>query len=101
VHLDDVVAAILAAIETPGLSGPVNVVAPAPVRNRDFARALAAALHRPALLPVPAVVLRLVLGRMAQETVLGSQRVVPAKLLAQGFSFRWPELAPALADLVR
>jgi uncharacterized protein (TIGR01777 family) len=100
VHLDDVVAAVQAAITTPALSGPVNVVAPGAVRNYEFTRALAAVLRRPALLPVPALALRLVLGSMA-EMVLSSQHVEPAKLAATGFRFRWPQLQPALEHLLR
>ncbi len=100
IHLDDVVAAIIAAITAPALEGPVNVVGPQPVSNRDFARALGAALHRPAVLPAPAAALRLILGGMADEMILSSQRVLPTKLQAQGFAFRWPDLAPALANLV-
>ncbi len=99
VHLDDVVAAVQAAITTPSLDGPVNVVAPAAAQNREFTRVLAAVLRRPAFLPVPAFALRLVLGAMA-ETVLSSQRVQPAKLQAAGFRFRWPELRPALENLL-
>jgi hypothetical protein len=99
VHLDDVVAALQMAITTPALSGPVNVVAPGAVRNHEFTRALAAALRRPALLPAPALALRLVLGSMA-ETVLSSQHVEPTKLAATGFRFRWPELRPALEHLL-
>ncbi|MDR7484371.1 MAG: TIGR01777 family oxidoreductase [Armatimonadota bacterium] len=100
IHLDDAVAAILAAIQNPALAGPVNVVGPAPVTNREFARTLAAVLRRPAVLPAPAFALRLVLGAMADEMVLASQRVVPAKLQAQGFAFRWAGLRAALEDLL-
>ncbi len=101
VHLDDVVGAVLAALRVPALDGPVNVVSPTPVTQREFARALGAALRRPAVLPVPAVALRLVLGAMADETILASQRVRPATLEAVGFAFRWPELRPALEDVLR
>jgi uncharacterized protein (TIGR01777 family) len=102
VHIDDVVAAILAAITTASMEGPVNVVGPAPIANRDFARTLGAVLHRPAFLPAPAFALRLILGgALADETVLGSQRVQPARLEAAGFRFRWPELRAALENLVR
>jgi len=101
VHLDDVVGAVLAALRTPALEGPVNVVSPAPVPQREFARVLGAVLRRPAVLPVPAFALRLVLGAMADETVLASQRVRPAALEAVGFAFRWPELRPALEDVLR
>ncbi len=100
IHLDDAVAAVIAAIAIPAFEGPVNVVGPQPVLNRDFARALGAALHRPAILPAPAPALRLILGGMADEMILSSQRVAPAKLQAQGFVFRWPELGSALANLV-
>ncbi len=100
IHLDDVAAAVIAAITTPALEGPVNVVGPQPVSNRNFARALGAALRRPAILPAPDFALRLVLGAMADEMILSSQRVTPAKLRAEGFAFRWPELGPALANLV-
>lgn len=100
VHLDDVVGAILVAMGSAALDGPVNVVAPEPVTNRDFARALGAVLRRPAVLPAPAFALRLLLGSMADEMILASQRVVPARLQQAGFEFRWPSLRPALADLV-
>ncbi len=107
VHIDDVVGALQAAIGTaPGgqsalaLDGPVNVTAPEPVTNRDFVRALALAVRRPALLAVPAFALRPALGAMADEMILASQRVRPSRLTAAGFEFRWPQLGPALGDLV-
>jgi uncharacterized protein (TIGR01777 family) len=105
VHIDDVVAAVLAALRTPVtagpvIAGPVNVVAPNPVTNREFTRTLAAVLRRPAVLPVPAFALRIAMGQMADELVLNDQRVSPAALQAQGFAFRWPDLRPALDDVV-
>jgi len=101
VHIEDVAAAVLFALRTPSLSGPVNVVGPHPVPNREFARVLARVLRRPALLPAPAFALRLALGRqMADELLLSSQRVLPARLQAHGFRFRWAELEPALRDVV-
>jgi hypothetical protein len=96
VALDDVVAAIRDAIETSSWRGPVNVVAPNPVRNVEFTRVLARALHRPALFPAPAFALRLILGEMADALLLSSQRVVPQKLLDGRFSFRYAELESAL-----
>ncbi len=91
VGLDDVVGAIHAAIAREALEGPVNVVLPEPIRNADFAHALGHVLHRPALMPAPAFALRLALGReQADEVLLASQRVVPARLLAAGFEFRRP-----------
>lgn len=100
IHLDDLVRLIAHAIASPALEGAVNGVAPQPVRNADFARALGHALRRPALLPAPAAPLRLALGAFADELLLKGQRVVPAAALASGFGFTHPVLAEALADLV-
>jgi uncharacterized protein (TIGR01777 family) len=86
ITLDDEVAALLFLLGG-NLSGPVNLAAPNPVRNRELMAALGRALHRPVLLPVPAIVLRLVLGGFAEE-VLSSQRVLPRRLLDAGFRFR-------------
>jgi uncharacterized protein len=77
--------------------GVYNVTSPQPVRNRDFARSLGRALHRPAILPAPAFALRLVLGQMADEALLASQRVVPNRAEAQGFTFAQSALDAALA----
>ncbi|MDI6771242.1 MAG: DUF1731 domain-containing protein, partial [bacterium] len=73
---------------------------PAPVTNREFTRALGAALGRPAVLRVPACELRLVGGAVADEMMLASQRATPAKLQEHGFQFRWSELETALRDLL-
>jgi uncharacterized protein (TIGR01777 family) len=96
IHLDDLVAMIEFAILTPALSGAVNAVAPHPVTNAEFTRELAAALHRPALFPVPAIALKLLLGEMSQ-ILLGSQRVIPEAALRAGFRFRYSDAGPALA----
>jgi uncharacterized protein (TIGR01777 family) len=96
ISLDDAVAAILFALDTPSLSGPVNLTAPNPVTNAEFTRELARQLHRPALLPAPALALRLALGEMADEALLASARVLPAKLTAAGFQFTHPTLQQAL-----
>jgi uncharacterized protein len=98
IHVDDVVGLFAHAVERADVRGPVNAVAPEPVRNRDFTRALAHAVGRPALFPVPAFALRLLVGEMS-EVLLGSQRVVPAAAKRLGFSFSHPELGAALADL--
>jgi hypothetical protein len=92
---DDLVRLIVHAIASRELEGPLNATAPAPVRNAEFARALGRALHRPAVLPLPAWPLRL-LGGFGRELLLGGQRVVPKKALASGFSFHHPTLAGAL-----
>jgi uncharacterized protein (TIGR01777 family) len=99
IHLDDLVGLFRFALEAP-LSGPVNGVAPYPVTNADFTRALAAAVHRPALFPVPSFALKLIFGEMA-EVLLASQRVQPKQAEAAGYRFRFPQLEPALADLLK
>ncbi len=95
VHRSDVVGLIRFVLETAGASGPINVTAPQPVRNREFSHALGRALHRPAVLPAPALALRLALGEFA-GTLLGSQRVVPERAQSLGYTFRHSELEPAL-----
>jgi hypothetical protein len=96
VALDDTVGALDHALRTAGLDGPVNVAAPEPVAQSDFARVLGRVLRRPAFLPLPAAVLRLVFGEMAEETLLASTGVLPARLQESGFRFRHPELEGAL-----
>ena len=98
VHLDDLVELYAAAITDPRLQGPVNGVAPGIVTNREFARALGRAVHRPAILRVPPFALRLALGEAAGALVDG-QRVVPRRTQALGFRFAYPELNAALAEL--
>lgn len=99
IHIDDLVSAIVMALTSSSLEGPVNLVAPAPVTNREFTQTLAAVLHRPAIVPAPAFAVRLVFGEIADEMILASQRVMPTRLLAAGFAFRWQELATALENL--
>jgi uncharacterized protein (TIGR01777 family) len=96
IALDDLAAAIAFALDHEELAGPVLAVAPHPVTNRKFTRVLAAAVHRPAVLPVPAAALRLLLGEMAFELLLASQRALPRVLLRAGFAFTEPELGTAL-----
>jgi uncharacterized protein len=96
VAIEDAVRAIVHAIGSEDLSGGVNVTAPEPVTNAAFTRALGRALRRPTLFPLPAAVARLLLGKLADETLLTSQRVMPARLAASGFEFREPQLEPAL-----
>ncbi len=96
IHLDDVASALDFLLRTP-VSGAFNLTAPTPVTQRDFARALGRALHRPAVLPAPAAVLRLALGEMADQLVLGGARVLPTRLQAAGFRHEYPNLDAALA----
>lgn len=99
IHAEDEVRAIIHAIQTPSLSGPLNLVAPTPVRMREFCKTLGRVLGRPSWAPVPSAVLRLVLGEMA-DVVLTGQKAVPKKLLEGGFTFRHASLDAALANLL-
>jgi hypothetical protein len=99
IHLDDVVALVSWFIDTPGVAGVYNATAPEPVRNREFARALGRALGRPAVIPTPAIALRLALGEMADALLLSGQRVVPRRAMAEGFAFRASGIADALRGL--
>jgi uncharacterized protein (TIGR01777 family) len=100
IHEDDLAAIFLFLMERTDLDGPVNCAAPGPVRNAEFTRMLAAALGVPAFLPpVPGFVMRLVLGEFG-DVILKGQKVVPGRLLREGFRFRFPDLEPALEDLL-
>ncbi|MGH9203898.1 MAG: TIGR01777 family oxidoreductase [Vicinamibacterales bacterium] len=96
IHRDDWVSMVCWALSERNVSGPLNVTAPTPVRNADFAHTLGRVLHRPAILPVPGFALRLALGQMADEMLLSGAPVIPQKAQAGGFSFRYRELEPAL-----
>lgn len=97
IALDDVVGAIHFCLVNDALRGPVNLTAPEAVPNAEFARTLARVLHRPAIAPVPASVIRTIFGQMGRELLLDGARVVPAKLQATGFQFLHRSLAAALA----
>lgn len=99
VHVDDAVSLIVFAISQQNLNGPVNVTAPNPVTNSVFTRALAHALRRPAVIPVPSLALKILFGEMA-EVLLGGARVVPQAALQAGYTFRFPELQPALENVL-
>ena len=99
IHLQDLASLYHLALDKP-LRGPLNGVAPNPVSNADFTRALASAVHRPALFPVPAFALKMIFGEMS-EVLLASQRVSPQAAQSAGFNFRFPQLQPAFADLLR
>ncbi|MFI5802932.1 TIGR01777 family oxidoreductase [Streptomyces sp. NPDC051561] len=95
IALHDEVAALRHLIDTESLSGPVNLTAPEPVTNREVTAAMGRVLHRPTLFAVPAPALRIALGEMAGD-VLGSQRVVPQRLLESGFTFAFPSIDDAI-----
>ncbi|MCX5390274.1 TIGR01777 family oxidoreductase [Streptomyces sp. NBC_00094] len=95
ISLHDEVAALRHLVDTPSLTGPVNLTAPEPVTNREVTAAMGRVLRRPTLCTVPAPALRLVLGDFAQD-VLGSQRVLPGRLLESGFDFAFPTIDDAI-----
>ena len=100
VHLDDVVGVILHALDNDSVSGPLNVTAPQPVTNAAFTKALGRVLHRPAILPVPPLALRLALGEVVPVVLMASQRALPQRTQASGYTFRHPTLEGALQDLL-
>jgi uncharacterized protein (TIGR01777 family) len=100
IHVEDLARLFLHAAETESVRGPVNAVAPTPVRNREFTRTLAKVLHRPAFMPAPYFGLRLLFGEFAQ-VLFASQKVEPRRATASGFSFRYPQLADALCAALK
>ena len=101
IAIDDLVGAIQHVIKTDTLQGPVNGVGPGPVRNAEFTKTLASVLSRPAIFPMPGFAARLAFGQMADELLLASQRVEPAKLMASGYVFQKPDLSTALEDILK
>jgi hypothetical protein len=100
IHLDDLIELLLFLLDE-AVSGPMNATAPHPVTNEEFARTLGLALNRPARLRMPAFVLRLMLGDMAEELLLTGQRVVPRRAEIMGFRFLYPRLEDALHAILR
>ena len=98
ITLHDQIRAICYLLEKP-IEGPVNLTAPNPATNQEFTAALARAMHRPALFPVPAIALKVALGGFSTE-ILGSKKVIPQKLIDAGFTFDYPHIATALAELI-
>lgn len=100
VHIDDMVSVYRLLIEGDPWSGIVNAAAPQPARQGDFARALGRAMRRPALIPTPAIAVKLALGEMGQRLLLEGQKVLPRRLQDSGYRFQYPELAGALSDVL-
>ena len=100
VAIDDVAGAIFHALTTDSVSGPMNVGSPNPVTNAEYTRTLGRILNRPTVFPLPAPAARLILGQVADELLLASARVEPAKLKETGYEFRYPELESALRHLL-
>ena len=99
IHRDDEVEAIRCLLRRTDLSGVFNLVAPEPVRMKEFVRALGRAMKRPSLFSVPAFALKWIFGQMAEETILSGQRVLPKALLREDFGFLYPDLKPALRQI--
>jgi uncharacterized protein (TIGR01777 family) len=99
IHRDDMVSIYLWLLERSASTGAYNASAPNPVTNADFTRKLAAALGRPAIFPMPGVALQLLFGEMS-EILLASDRMVPKRLLDEGFQFRYPQVGPALKAIL-
>ena len=101
VHIDDVVGGLIFLLDHPELTGPFNLTSPYPVSQAEFARVLAKAMHRPLLLTMPAFVIQLLFGEMGECLLLKGQRVLPKRLLASGYTFRYPALVDALEQCVK
>jgi uncharacterized protein (TIGR01777 family) len=99
VHIDDVVGALLFALDTPEADGPLNLAAPSPATNKEFSKALGRALHRPAFMPVPGFAIKLLYGEMSTIVTTGV-RAEPRRLEELGYEFRQPELDAALRDVL-
>ena len=100
ISMDDLIGTVYHAINDENLSGPVNIVAPAPVSNLELVRTLGKVISRPAIFTIPAWLIKLVFGEMGQEVLLASTRVKPEKITAAGYRFRHPELEGALRHLL-
>ncbi len=100
IHIDDLISIYLFLLDDKNLNGAVNVVSPENVRMNEFAKTLGKVLHRPSIFKVPAFALRIAIGEAA-STILSSQRVVPKKLIENGFKFRFEKLEDALKDLLK
>ena len=101
IHINDLTGLILYAINHKDIKGAINGTAPKPVTNKEFTSTLASVLKRPAYLPMPAFVLKLMLGQMAEELLLSGQRVIPKKILDAGYDFQYAELENALSEVVK
>jgi uncharacterized protein (TIGR01777 family) len=101
IHIQDHIAAVHHILKNDLLQGPVNLVGPKPITNAEFTETLASVLSRPAIFPVPAFGMKLIFGQMAEEVLLGSQRVEPARLVNSGYPFQYSELRKALEALLK
>ncbi len=100
IDIDDVVGAIYYIMTNKSLSGPVNIVAPRAVTNAEFTKAFGRVLNRPTLIPIPPFALRLLFGKMADELLIAGQKVIPSKLHASDYKFKYLELEPSLRHVL-
>ncbi len=100
VHIEDLLEMVQLCLENENLSGPVNMVAPAAVTNREFTKTLGKVVRRPTIIGMPAFVARAVFGQMGEELVLSSTRVLPSLLMRNGYTHRWANLEKALASCI-
>ncbi len=101
IHMEDEVGLIRHILGSDELKGPINATAPGPATNYEFSKTLGKVLGRPAIFPTPALVLKLLLGEMAQELLLNGQKVLPRRAVSSGYQFRFPELEGALRHLLQ
>lgn len=100
IHRDDIVGIIRHILNNDAVVGAVNGTAPTPVTNKDFSTTLGKVLKRPAFIPLPAIVVKLLMGQMGEELLLSGQRVIPKKALESGYTFKFPDLESALRDIL-
>jgi uncharacterized protein len=100
IHIDDEIAILLWALDDEGVSGTINAAAPNPATNKEFSKALGRALNRPAVMPVPGLVLDLKFGKEFGQVLRGGARVIPKRTQELGYEFRYPDLDGALGDLL-
>jgi len=100
IHIDDLIKIVFCAVDNKNISGAINGVSPNPVTNEIFSKTLGKVLHRPVIFPVPAFILRLLVGEMAEELIINGQRVLPEKAIANDFDFDFPELEGALSEII-
>ncbi len=101
IHIDDHIGIILHIVKDNSITGPINATAPNPVRNREFASTLGRVLRRPAVMPVPGFILKLIYGEMAKALLLSGQKVLPKKAEDSGYTFLFPELEGAFRDILQ
>jgi uncharacterized protein (TIGR01777 family) len=100
IHLEDWTSLVVWTTENAMIEGPINACAPNPATSREFARAIGEALHRPSAIPVPGFVLKILFGELATIMLIKGQRVLPKRAIEQGYQFKFPDIAPAMRDLL-